>query len=134
MSRKKTPRKTSQRRLDPLQGMESLFLDATKFPSPAPTPSTANAKQVGGDHYKTDRIMIEPWDYCLANQLDPMQFAIIKYVTRWPDKGGIQDLEKIVHYLEKYIESLRNGMPHWANPDEDQAKYKEYLIQTILKG
>lgn len=37
------------------------------------------------------------WDY--------FQGQITKYVMRWRRKGGIQDLKKALHVLEKYIES-----------------------------
>lgn len=67
----------------------------------APTPE-ANAVQVGGAHYKTKAI--QPWDYIAANSLDYFQGNIVKYVSRWKDKGGMQDLEKARHYLDKYIE------------------------------
>jgi hypothetical protein len=33
---------------------------------------------------------------------------IVKYVSRWQDKGGVQDLQKAKHYLEKLLE-LQNG-------------------------
>lgn len=58
--------------------------------------------QVGGDHYK--RFSIQPIEYCLKNNLGPAETHIIGYVTRWKDKGGIQDLEKALHMLEILIE------------------------------
>ncbi len=61
----------------------------------------ANEKQVGGDHYKSS---IQHWDYVVANDLDYFQGQITLYVTRWKKKGGIEDLEKAMHFLEKYIE------------------------------
>ncbi len=61
----------------------------------------ANDKQVGGNHYKSS---IQHWDYVVANDLDYFQAQITKYVTRWKNKNGIQDLEKARHFLEKYIE------------------------------
>jgi hypothetical protein len=61
----------------------------------------ANEKQIGGDHYKSS---IQHWDYVIANDLDYFQAQITKYVTRWRKKGGIKDLEKALHFLEKYIE------------------------------
>jgi hypothetical protein len=62
---------------------------------------TANAKQVGGAHYQKS---IQPWDYIIANKLGYLEGNIIKYVSRWKDKGGVQDLKKAQHYLEKLIE------------------------------
>ena len=59
-------------------------------------------KQVGGSHYT--KCKIEPWDFTVANELDYFQGSIIKYVTRWRDKGGIEELKKAQHFLEKYID------------------------------
>jgi len=61
----------------------------------------ANDHQVGGEHYKSP---IQHWDYVLANDLDYFQAQITKYVTRWKNKNGIQDLLKARHFLDKYIE------------------------------
>jgi hypothetical protein len=63
--------------------------------------------QIGGDHYK--RNTIQPWDYVVANNLDYFQGSIIKYVTRWKDKGGLEDLKKAQHFLNKYMEEISNG-------------------------
>lgn len=62
----------------------------------------ANDYQPGGNHYLNQPI--QPWDYIASNKLDFFQGNIIKYITRWRDKGGIEDLKKAQHYLEKYIE------------------------------
>ena len=64
----------------------------------------ASKFQEGGAHYK--RCPIQPWDYTIANDLDYFQGSIIKYVTRWKDKGGIEDLRKARHFLDKYIEVM----------------------------
>lgn len=64
--------------------------------------TTANAIQVGGDHYKEKTI--QPWDFIAANQLGYFEGNIVKYVSRWRDKGGINDLKKARHYLDKLIE------------------------------
>lgn len=63
-----------------------------------------SAKQIGGEHYK--KCQIQPWDFVIANDLDYFQGSIIKYVTRWKDKGWIQDLHKAKHFLDKYIETM----------------------------
>lgn len=63
---------------------------------------TANEEQVGGRHYIEKAI--QPWDYIVANNLGYLEGCIVKYVTRYKDKGGIEDLVKAVHYLEKLIE------------------------------
>lgn len=61
----------------------------------------ANDRQVGGDHYHAK---VQHWDWVASNNLDYFQGQITKYVARWKDKGGLQDLEKARHFLDKYIE------------------------------
>ena len=63
---------------------------------------TANDRQVGGTHYKDKAI--QPWDYIVANKLGYLEGTIIGYVSRWQDKGGIEDLRKARHCLDKLIE------------------------------
>ena len=63
---------------------------------------TANTQQVAGVHYK-DKV-IQPWDYIAANALGYFEGNVIKYVSRWRDKGGVEDLRKARHYLDKLIE------------------------------
>ena len=58
--------------------------------------------QVGGDHYK--KCKIQPVEYIHANGLDFFQGNIVKYITRFRDKGGKADLEKIKHYCNMLIE------------------------------
>lgn len=63
---------------------------------------SANERQIAGDHYK--RLKIQTWDYIIANDLGFLEGNVIKYVSRWRNKGGIQDLLKARHYLDKLIE------------------------------
>ena len=66
------------------------------------TTQDANAVQIGGDHYKTE---IQPWDFIVANDLGYLEGNIIKYVSRYKKKGGMADLLKAQHYLQKLIET-----------------------------
>lgn len=59
--------------------------------------------QVAGDHYKKQKI--QPIEYIMANQLPFAEGCIVKYATRWRDKGGIEDLRKIKQYCDFIIES-----------------------------
>lgn len=61
----------------------------------------SNVKQIGGEHYLK---AIQPWDYIVANDLGFLEGNIVKYITRYKEKGGVVDLQKAKHYLEKLIE------------------------------
>ena len=43
-------------------------------------------------------------DFCQKNNLDFMQGNVIKYVTRYKKKNGIEDLEKAKEYINRLIE------------------------------
>ena len=58
--------------------------------------------QVGGSHYKD--AAIQPIQYIHANNLDFIQGNIVKYITRFREKNGKQDLIKIKHYIDLLIE------------------------------
>ena len=63
--------------------------------------------QEGGGHYKT--LTIQPFEYSMKNKLDPLQHTIIKYVTRFRDKGGIEDLYKAKHCIDLLINFEEGG-------------------------
>lgn len=63
---------------------------------------SANDIQVAGGHYKQKQI--QPWDYIAANGIGYFEGNVIKYVSRWRDKGGVEDLRKARHYIDKLIE------------------------------
>ena len=61
-------------------------------------------KQIGGNHYKDSKI--QPIEYILENNIGYVEGNVIKYVSRWKQKNGIQDLKKARHYLDLLIEHL----------------------------
>jgi hypothetical protein len=63
---------------------------------------SANGDQIGGTHYK--KHAIQPWDYIIANDLGYLEGNIVKYISRWKDKGGVEDIRKVIHYAQKLIE------------------------------
>lgn len=75
--------------------LEQAFDQAMEGPS-------AWDSQVGGSHYKNKGI--QPMHYSMANGLDGCQHTIVKYVTRFREKGGVQDLRKARHVLDMLIE------------------------------
>jgi len=52
-------------------------------------------------HYNQGKT--EMWDYSAQHNLDFFEGNVVKYVTRWKHKNGIQDLYKAKQYLDKYI-------------------------------
>lgn len=57
--------------------------------------------QVGGDHYS--RFPIQPMEYIEKNKLPFADGCVVKYITRWRFKGGIEDLRKAKHFVEMLI-------------------------------
>lgn len=63
-------------------------------------------RQVGGNHYKS--MKFQPIEFILANDLGFCEGNIIKYTCRYKQKGGVEDLEKVVHYAQMLIEREKN--------------------------
>lgn len=59
-------------------------------------------KQIGASHYV--EMAIQPIEYIIANNIPYIEGNVIKYVSRWRAKGGVQDLEKARHYIDMLIE------------------------------
>lgn len=92
---------------------------------------TANDRQVGGDHYKKGGE--EHWDrqwrlygrgYFIG--------CITKYVERYHEKNGVQDLEKAQHFLEKLIELENKKKDHEA--DVKKANLQLYPSRQLYDG
>lgn len=63
--------------------------------------------QVGGGHYK--KYKVQPVEYAMANNLNYCQANAVKYVTRYKDKGGVEDLRKAIHNIEILIKLETDG-------------------------
>jgi hypothetical protein len=59
-------------------------------------------RQVGGEHYR--QRSIQPWDIWAEYGMNAFEGAALKYLLRWRDKGGVEDLKKARHTLDKLIE------------------------------
>ena len=62
----------------------------------------AKDTQVGGDHYKD--MAIQPAEYIMRNNLGWAEGCAIAYISRWRQKGGVQDLQKAIHTLQLLID------------------------------
>ena len=71
--------------------------------------SAINKTQIGGSHYKDKAV--QPWE-AMQSWMSHEEFTgflrgnVIKYVARCNDKGGIEDLQKAQHYLDKLIDVM----------------------------
>jgi|TARA_B110000908_G_C9817259_1_gene255590 hypothetical protein len=63
--------------------------------------------QIGGNHYAKKKH--QPIQYIMANELNFCEGSIVKYITRWREKGGIEDLRKIKHYCDFLIQEEMNN-------------------------
>ena len=92
----------SETNTDTPPAQQELHAEETK---PIQQEVKATDTQVGGNHYT--KLAIQPMQYSMKNGLDPLQHTIIKYVTRFRDKAGIEDLEKAKHCIDMLIEFER---------------------------
>lgn len=52
---------------------------------------------------------IDVIDFCQKNNLDFMQGNVIKYVTRYKEKNGKEDLFKAMEYIERMIKEINKS-------------------------
>lgn len=95
--------------------------------------SKANERQVGGEHYKVHGTTeLQHWDIVKIFKLDYFQGNITKYVMRWRNKGGVQDLQKARHYLDKYIEN-EGGEDSKATPNTDKKRSQDDIEGEVIE-
>lgn len=59
-------------------------------------------EQIGGNHYQ--KMKIEPIKFILANDIPFCEGNVIKYICRYKNKNGIEDLLKAKQYIDFLIE------------------------------
>ena len=64
------------------------------------------SQQVGGTHYKD--MAIQPVEFCMRNGLNFCQSSAIKYICRYKNKNGAQDIDKAIHFL-KILKQIEYG-------------------------
>ena len=52
-------------------------------------------------HYKT--LTLEPFLVAVLNQLPYLDATALKYLLRWRNKGGVEDLQKAIRVIEMMI-------------------------------
>ena len=99
---------------------EEVGIDKDRYSYHAPDLELINGKeetqtynpliaQEGGGHYK-DR-GIQPLEYTMKNNLSFCEGNVVKYISRYKSKNGIEDLAKVIHYalLASYEEYGEQG-------------------------
>jgi hypothetical protein len=82
-------------------------------------------EQVAGDHYKG--MKIQPMEFTVKNGWDPAAHTALKYLSRFRDKNGLQDLEKARHCLKLRATLLPfdNFVRRWAKQPIPMGRYIE---------
>lgn len=85
--------------------------------------------QHGGKHYKEKGI--QPIEYANANELSFFQGNVVKYVTRYKDKKGVEDVKKAIHYLQMILEFEYDVFTDFAYSDEEDISQEE--LESYVK-
>lgn len=83
-------------------------------------------RQVGASHYR--KLAIQPTEFCQRNGLDFCIGSILKYLTRYRAKNGIEDLRKARHFVE-----IREAFPwHIRPPNGIEITMVEYVTRNNI--
>lgn len=91
---------------------------------------SALKSQVGGGHYKD--MAIQPAEYNHRNGIPFIEGCVIKYVSRWRAKGGVEDLKKARHFLDMLIEM--ESPPRRFVEDISGLADDEYLNRVVTQN
>jgi DNA mismatch repair protein MutH len=75
--------------------------------------------QIGGNHYK--KMKIQPAEFIEQNGLSYLQGNAIKYICRFREKNGVEDLRKAKHYIDMLIE-------FHMQPEAEDKPEKKWLV------
>lgn len=64
--------------------------------------NSALSTQIGGNHYKD--MKIQPFEFSMANNFNAGQHSVIKYISRYKNKNGKEDLLKARHFIDLMIQ------------------------------
>jgi hypothetical protein len=62
-------------------------------------------------HYS--KMAIQPTEFIFKNDIPFCEGNVIKYVSRWRDKGGVEDLKKAMTYIQYLIDNYERGSTHY---------------------
>jgi len=84
-----------------------FFVHRDEFPEPGMVAASAPVapalqRQEGGGHYKA--MKIQPIEFIHANGLGFAEGSVVKYISRWRVKGGVEDLRKARHFIDLLLD------------------------------
>jgi hypothetical protein len=93
-------------------------------------------EQIGGNHYKD--MAIQPVEYTHKNKIGFIEGCIIKYISRYKNKNGRQDLEKARHFIDVLIEmeypdekTIIDNWPEWKRNIVNKIAEQEHNLIYI---
>ena len=94
--------------------------------------TTANEIQHGGQHYKKSKTL-QHWDVVERYGIGYCEGCSTKYVYRWRDKNGLEDLQKAHHYVLKLLElANENGrLPRGIVP---HAIIRQFVLENDIRS
>tara|TARA_R110000803_G_C11796791_1_gene298833 strand:+ start:213 stop:533 length:321 start_codon:yes stop_codon:yes gene_type:complete len=90
----------------------------------------ASGVQHGGNHYTKQPI--QTWDYITANNFTYLEGNVIKYISRHRNKGGLEDLKKARHYIDKIIEVMYTKAVRASTTTDPRKEAIEETIEDVL--
>lgn len=87
---------------------------------------SANEKQIAGDHYKKYGDL-QPWDVVVEWKLGYLEGTALKYIARWRDKNGLEDIKKAIHFLEKLVEVEQAKVAQAVTPPDKPMDYAKII-------
>lgn len=96
----------------------SLISQATNLLQSMHTMPVLTKNSTTSPSYYGDYV-IKPIDFIVDNELPFAEGCIVKYVVRWKQKNGVEDLKKAKVYLDKLIEL-----------DEQQSEKKDNIYDS----
>lgn len=90
---------------------------------------TQHVDQVGGTHYSA---AFQHWDWAAETGLGYLEGNASKYLARHRKKGGRQDLEKALSYVEKRAAVEAPDRPAGERPGRDPVKLTRFLLAAGL--
>tara|TARA_R100000773_G_C4176797_1_gene88181 strand:- start:196 stop:468 length:273 start_codon:yes stop_codon:yes gene_type:complete len=89
-----------------MKSIASIVVRPKRIAQATSVGSNMEEDKINPSYYKKG---IETTDYIVSHNMNYVEGNIIKYVTRYKEKNGLQDLLKAEWYLNRLIKETRNN-------------------------